>query len=31
MEPTTLYRKKRDTVRLRDKADAQVLKEKFGL
>lgn len=29
--PTSLYRMKRDTVRLRDKADAQVLKEKFGL
>jgi len=29
--PQTLYRMKRDTVRLRDKADAQVLKEKFGL
>lgn len=29
--PETLYRMKRDTVRLRDKADAQVLKEKFGL
>jgi hypothetical protein len=29
--PHTLYRMKRDTVRLRDKADAQVLKEKFGL
>jgi hypothetical protein len=29
--PMTLYRMKRDTVRLRDKADAQVLKEKFGL
>lgn len=28
--PETLYRMKRDTVRLRDKADAQVLKEKFG-
>lgn len=27
----TLYRMKRDTVRLRDKADAQALKEKFGL
>ena len=27
----TLYRMKRDTIRLRDKADAQVLKEKFGL
>jgi nucleotidyltransferase AbiEii toxin of type IV toxin-antitoxin system len=29
--PYTLYRMKRDTVRLRDKADAQMLKEKFGL
>jgi hypothetical protein len=29
--PETLYRMKRDTVRLRDKADAQVLKEKFRL
>ena len=29
--PETLYRMKRDTARLRDKADAQVLKEKFGL
>ncbi len=29
--PATLYRMKRDTVRLRDKADAQMLKEKFGL
>jgi hypothetical protein len=29
--PATLYRMKRDTIRLRDKADAQVLKEKFGL
>lgn len=29
--PETLYRMKRDTVRLRDKADAQTLKEKFGL
>jgi len=27
----TLYRTKRDTVRLRDQADAQVLKQKFGL
>ena len=27
----TLYRMKRDTVRLRDKADAQVLKDRFGL
>jgi hypothetical protein len=29
--PATLYRMKRDTVRLRDKADAELLKEKFGL
>ncbi len=29
--PQTLYRMKRDTIRLRDKADAQVLREKFGL
>jgi hypothetical protein len=29
--PETLYRMKRDTVRLRDKADAQALKDKFGL
>lgn len=29
--PEALYRMKRDTVRLRDKADAQVLKEKFRL
>jgi len=29
--PATLYRMKRDTVRLRDKADAQALKEKFRL
>ena len=29
--PQTLYRMKRDTVRLQDKADAQVLKRKFGL
>jgi Nucleotidyl transferase AbiEii toxin, Type IV TA system len=29
--PETLYRMKRDTVRLQDKADAQVLREKFGL
>ena len=29
--PQTLYRMKRDTVRLRDKADAQALREKFGL
>jgi predicted nucleotidyltransferase len=29
--PESLYRMKRDTVRLRDKADAQMLREKFGL
>jgi len=29
--PETLYRMKRDTVRFRDKADAQALKDKFGL
>jgi hypothetical protein len=29
--PEMLYRMKRDTVRLQDKADAQALREKFGL
>lgn len=29
--PQTLYRMKRDTVRLQDRADAEVIKEKFGL
>jgi len=29
--PETLYAMKRDTIRLQDKADAQRLKEKFGL
>jgi hypothetical protein len=29
--PDTLYRMKRDTVRLRDKADAHLLKERFQL
>jgi len=29
--PATLYRMKRDTVRLKDPADAQALKERFGL
>lgn len=29
--PATLYRMKRDTVRLKDRADAQLLKERFGL
>jgi hypothetical protein len=29
--PATLYRMKRDTVRLKDRADAQLFKERFGL
>lgn len=29
--PRMLYRMKRDTVRLKDKADAQLLRERFGL
>jgi len=29
--PATLYRMKRDTVRLKDKADADMLKQRFGL
>lgn len=29
--PATLYRMKRNTVRLKDRADAQLLKERFGL
>ena len=29
--PETLYKMKRDTIRLQDKADAQKLKQKFGL
>lgn len=29
--PRTLYRMKRDTVRLQDRADAQALAEKFNL
>jgi len=29
--PLTLYRMKRDTVRLKDRADAQLLRERFGL
>lgn len=29
--PATLYAMKRDTIRLQDKADAQKLKDKFGL
>ncbi|MEZ5417396.1 MAG: nucleotidyl transferase AbiEii/AbiGii toxin family protein [Vicinamibacterales bacterium] len=30
VSPRTLYRMKRDTVRLKDKADAALLKERFG-
>ena len=29
--PATLYRMKRDTVRLKDKADAELLKDRFKL
>ncbi len=29
--PRTLYRMKRDTVRLKDRADAELLRERFGL
>jgi predicted nucleotidyltransferase len=29
--PQTLYEMKRDTIRLKDKADAQALKQRFGL
>ena len=29
--PLTLYRMKRDTVRLKDRADAELLKQRFGL
>ncbi len=31
VSPRTLYRMKRDTVRLKDRADAQLLNERFGL
>lgn len=31
VSPRTLYRMKRDTVRLKDQADAAALKERFGL
>jgi nitronate monooxygenase len=31
VSPRTLYRMKRDTVRLKDKADAALLKERFGI
>jgi len=31
VSPRTLYRMKRDTVRLKDRADAALLKERFGL
>jgi hypothetical protein len=29
--PVTLHRMKRDTVRLKDKADAELLRRRFGL
>jgi hypothetical protein len=29
--PLTLYRMKRDTVRLKDRADAELLRQRFGL
>lgn len=29
--PTSLYRMKRDTARLKDRADAELLKERFGI
>jgi hypothetical protein len=29
--PAMLYRMKRDTVRLKDRADAEMLKQRFGL
>jgi len=29
--PRTLYRMKRDTIRLRDRADAELLKQRFKL
>jgi hypothetical protein len=31
VSPATLYKMKRDTVRLKDKADAELLKERFGI
>lgn len=31
VSPRTLFRMKRDTVRLQDRADAQLLRERFGL
>lgn len=31
VSPRTLYRMKRDTVRLKDRADAELLRERFGL
>ncbi len=31
VSPRTLYRMKRDTVRLKDRADAELLKQRFGL
>ncbi len=31
VSPNTLYRMKRDTIRLKDRADAQLLRERFGV
>jgi hypothetical protein len=31
VSPRTLYRMKRDTVRAKDRADAEVLRRRFGL
>jgi hypothetical protein len=31
VSPSTLYRMKRDTVRLKDRSDAALLKERFNL
>ncbi len=31
VSPRTLYEMKKDTIRLQDKADAQLLKQRFGL
>lgn len=31
VSPRTLYRMKKDTVRLQDRADAELVRERFGL
>ena len=31
VSPRTLYRMKRDTVRMKDRADAELLRERFGI